>query len=125
MIDPRDASVCFTPLDLRHRLHPTVGHLMILPTAEVQNVLDPAPVPGDHTVWARPPQRNTFAEAVPVVPDSEADPLRGALLTAVRLITMDGLDPAKVLGVFAAQVAGWADALPDGRLRGRQRMVNR
>ncbi len=98
---------------------------MILPTAEVQNVLDPAQVPGDHSIFARPVQTNSFAESVPIVSDGETDPLKGAMLTAVRLITMDGLDAERVLGVFAAHVEGWADALPDGRLRGRQRMVNR
>lgn len=123
MLDPRNASVCFTPLDLRHRLHPTVGRLMILPTAEVANVLDPALEPLDHLVYARPVQSNSFAEAMPVVPDGEADALKGAMLTAIRMIVLDGLNPSAVLGAFAAHLDGWAKALPDGRSRHHQRLA--
>ena len=124
MLDPRTASIVYTPLDLRNRLHPTVGRLLILPTAEVAAALDPAPRPGDHEVVARPVQANTYSEVVPVVADGEDDVARAMLAVFTRLVVLDGLDAGVVAAAFGS-LDGWATALADGRVRGRQRIAAR
>lgn len=124
MLDPRTASIAFTPLDLRNRLHPTVGRLLILPTDQVAAALDPEPGPCDHLVAARPPQAATFTEAMPVVPDGEADPVKAMLSAYARLTVLDGLDAGVVAAAFGG-LDGWRDAIEDGRVRGLQRMVLR
>ena len=124
MLDPRTTSIVYTPLDLRHRLHPTVGRLLILPTAEVAAALDPEPEPGDHLVAARPVQANSFAEAVQIVPDGEADVAKAMLAVYARLVVVDGFDSGVVAKAFG-QLEGWTAALADGRIRGRQRLAIR
>ena len=90
MIDPRTASIVYTPLELRNRLRTTVGRLLVLPTAEVAAALDPDLGPATHEVYARPPQANTYSEAMPVVPDGEADAAKAMMSAYARLTVLDG-----------------------------------
>ncbi len=122
MLDPNNAAVLYTPMGLANQNHLTLGRLSILPLADVGLALEPEPAPGDHVVHARPLQRQALAEAVRVVPEGEDDPIRGALMTATRLIALDGLDARTVFGVFAAHLEGWTGAVADGRIRQAYRL---
>ena len=125
VLDPRNASIVFTPLDLRNRLHPTIGRLLIVETGDVARCLDPDLGIATHDVFARPVQTNTFTEVMPILSNDDDDPNRAMLSAFARLILLDGFDAGTVGAIFAAHLAGWREILSDARPRHFQRMTMR
>ena len=121
-INARDASVVYTPMDIRNQSHPTVGRCMVLPTAVVATALDRKAEPGDHLVVARPMQTIGYTEAMQILHNGEDDASKAMLSAFARLVLLDGLDAGMVGAMFASNLAGWREILADGRARGQQRM---
>jgi len=93
-IPPRDGWVVFTPMALNHQMDKVVGSVVVDSESRAKLYIN-----------LKPGRR--LAEARPVSPDADLDPLFQVFREALRLIALDGLRADAVISAFSI-VEGFA-----------------
>lgn len=107
-IPPTAAWIAFTPMALNHQMNRTAGGVVVDTEARANLYLNLEP-------------GRRLAEARPVAPDADADPLLQVYREALRLIALDGLRADAVISAFSV-IEGFSDGIADGRYRHPHRL---